>query len=124
MAARASRRSLTPGVPASRPPALEEPTTPAGPLPPKSHGGGPDRRPPTGSRMVGSTYSVAQQGAFLMMAHGARLADSDHSLTGGGWERAHPCCKIMRRSVSHFDTGSSTLVARGATACSNGERRS
>ena len=55
-----------PGRPASRPPSLEEPTDPVGPLPPKDDQQGVQPRTATGAEPSGERTTNAQQGAFLV----------------------------------------------------------
>ena len=108
-----------PGVPTSAPPALEEPTSPREPLPPKPDQAGPDTRTPTGAPTGAPPQAVAQQGAYLTTAHGARLRDSDHSLKAG---RRGPTLlqdHHLREKVSHFDherIPERVVHARGAAA--------
>ena len=73
-----------PGVPASEPPALEEPTTPREPAaaqagPGRARDAHADRRRDRG----GAGRPRGQQGAYLTTAQGARLRDTDHSLKAG-----------------------------------------
>ena len=108
-----------PGVPTSAPPELAEPTTPREPLPPKPDQAGPETRTPTGAPTGAPPESVAQQGAYLTTAHGARLRDSDHSLKAG---RRGPTLlqdHHLREKVSHFDherIPERVVHARGAAA--------
>ncbi len=108
-----------PGVPSSAPPSLEEPTTPQEPPPPKPDQAGPETRTPTGAVTGNPPESVAQQGAYLTTAHGARLRDSDHSLKAG---RRGPTLlqdHHLREKVSHFDherIPERVVHARGAAA--------
>ena len=119
MASASGSRSPVPGVPSSRTPSLGKPTTPTGPLPPKPDQGGPDTLTPTGAATGRVAESVAQQGAFLTTAHGARLSDSDHSLRVG---RRGPTLlqdHHLREKVSHFDherIPERVVHARGAGA--------
>ncbi len=108
-----------PGVPTPAPPPLEEPTTPQEPLPPKRDQGGPETRTPTGAVTGAPPEAVAQQGAYLTTAHGARLRDSDHSLKAG---RRGPTLlqdHHLREKISHFDherIPERVVHARGAAA--------
>jgi len=61
MAAIKKRTPPIPGVPSSRAPSLEEPTTPAGPLPPKDDQGGPDTLTPTGIQTVSRRRASASR---------------------------------------------------------------
>ena len=108
-----------PGVPTSAAPSLEEPTEPRGPLPPKPDQAGLETRTPTGTPTGAPPEAVAQQGAYLTTAHGARLRDSDHSLKAG---RRGPTLlqdHHLREKVSHFDherIPERVVHARGAAA--------
>jgi catalase len=112
-------KNLIPGAPSSKAPSYQEPTSPVGPLPPKADQGGPDTRTPTGAPTGQPPESVAQQGAFLTTAHGARLTDTDHSLRAG---RRGPTLlqdHHLREKVSHFDherIPERAVHARGAGA--------
>ena len=119
MATNKKRKLPVPGVPSSEAPSYEEPTTPAGPVPPKDDQGGPDTLTPTGVSTGQPPESVGQQGEFLTTAHGARLSDSDHSLRAG---RRGPTLlqdHHLREKVSHFDherIPERVVHARGAGA--------
>ncbi|MGI8457331.1 MAG: catalase [Propionibacteriaceae bacterium] len=108
-----------PGVPTSSAPVVEEPTTPREPLAPKPDQTGPETRTPTGAVTDTPQSDVAQQGAYLTTAHGARLRDSDHSLKAG---RRGPTLlqdHHLREKVSHFDherIPERVVHARGAAA--------
>ncbi len=108
-----------PGVPTSAAPSLDEPTDPRGPLAPKPDQAGPETRTPTGAATGAPPESMAQQGAYLTTAHGARLRDSDHSLKAG---RRGPTLlqdHHLREKVSHFDherIPERVVHARGAAA--------
>ncbi|MEX5300540.1 catalase HPII, partial [Kocuria sp. CPCC 205292] len=74
---------LPPGVPGSETAPVEEPTEPRPPLPPKPDQGTPAPVTPTG-RDTGTDPTLnAQGGEYLTTAHGARRADTDHSLKAG-----------------------------------------
>ncbi len=108
-----------PGVPAPAPPSLEEPTKAKGPLPPKPDQAGPDRRTATGAETAVPATDVAQQGAFLTTAQGARLRDTDHSLKAG--ERGPTLLQDhhLREKITHFDherIPERVVHARGAGA--------
>ena len=110
---------LIPGAPGSAPPTVEEPTEPKGPLPPKKEHGHPETRTPTGAKSGTSAKSLAQQGAFLTTANGARLRDSDHSLKAG--ERGPTLLQDhhLREKITHFDherIPERVVHARGAGA--------
>lgn len=107
-----------PGSPGSGTPTVEEPTQPREPLTPS-----PDQRPvapfsPTG-RPSGAEGDRAQSGAHLTTAQGARLRDTDHSLTAG--ERGPTLLqdRHLREKITHFDherIPERVVHARGAAA--------
>jgi catalase len=108
-----------PGSPGSAPALLEEPTTPVPPLPPKADQGSPDTRTPTGAEMGCPATALAQQGAHLTTAQGARLRDTDHSLKAG--ERGPTLLQDhhLREKITHFDherIPERVVHARGAGA--------
>jgi catalase len=108
-----------PGAPAVQPPALTEPTSPRGPLPPKADQHGPDTRTATGAATTVPAVDVAQQGAFLTTAHGARLVDTDHSLKAGSRGPTLLQDHHLREKISHFDherIPERVVHARGAGA--------
>ena len=108
-----------PGTPSSQPPPLDEPTDPAGPLPPKPDQQGPETRSPTGAETGTPPETVAQQGEFLTTAHGARLRDSDHSLKAGARGPTLLQDHHLREKISHFDherIPERVVHARGAAA--------
>ena len=108
-----------PGRPGSRPPQLEEPTTPDEPLPPKPDQQGAQPRTPTGAEPGPEHSTNAQQGAFLTTSQGARLRDTDHSLKAG---RRGPVLlqdHHLREKITHFDherIPERVVHARGAAA--------
>ena len=108
-----------PGVPTSAPPSLEEPTDPQQPPAPKPDQSGPETRTPTGASTGAPPDTVAQQGAYLTTAHGARLRDSDHSLKAGRRGPSLLQDHHLREKVSHFDherIPERVVHARGAAA--------
>ena len=108
-----------PGVPGVEPPTLAEPTEPRGPLPPKADQQGPDTRTATGASTQVAPVDVAQQGAFLTTAHGARLVDTDHSLKAGSRGPTLLQDHHLREKISHFDherIPERAVHARGAGA--------
>ena len=108
-----------PGVPGVDPPTLVEPTEPRGPLPPKADQQGPDTRTATGASTQVAPVDVAQQGAFLTTAHGARLVDTDHSLKAGSRGPTLLQDHHLREKISHFDherIPERAVHARGAGA--------
>ena len=108
-----------PGAPGAEPPTLAEPTKPREPLPPKADQQGPDTRTATGAPTKVSPVDVAQQGAFLTTAHGARLLDTDHSLKAGSRGPTLMQDHHLREKISHFDherIPERVVHARGAGA--------
>src|SRR3954454_13009924 len=108
-----------PGVPAPQPPSLEEPTQPVEPLPRRDDQRSPETRTPTGAETADSPTSMAQQGAYLTTAQGARLRDTDHSLKAG--ERGPTLLQDhhLREQITHFDherIPERVVHARGAGA--------
>ncbi len=66
-----------------------------------------------------SSTDVAQQGAFLTTAHGARLVDTDHSLKAGSRGPTLLQDHHLREKISHFDherIPERVVHARGAGA--------
>ncbi|GAA1490786.1 catalase [Brachybacterium sacelli] len=108
-----------PGRPSSRPPSLEEPTEPTGPLPPKPDQEGAEPRTPTGAEPGPERSTTAQQGEHLTTSQGARLRDTDHSLKAG---RRGPVLlqdHHLREKITHFDherIPERVVHARGAAA--------
>ncbi len=92
-----------PGAPASEPPALEEPTTPRGPLPPKPDQAAPQRRTATGAATDAPATDVGPQGSFLTTAQGVRLRDTDHSLKAGPRGPTLLQDHHLREKITHFD---------------------
>src|SRR4051795_3153024 len=108
-----------PGAPGPKPPPMEEPTDPAGPLPPKSDQAGPETRTPTGAKSGAAQTDVAQQGAYLTTAQGVRLRDTDHSLKAGSRGPTLLQDHHLREKVMHFDherIPERVVHARGAGA--------
>ncbi len=108
-----------PGAPGPEAPELLEATTPRGPLPPKADQQGPDTRTATGAPTKVAAVDVAQQGAFLTTAHGARLVDTDHSLKAGSRGPTLLQDHHLREKISHFDherIPERAVHARGAGA--------
>ncbi len=108
-----------PGVPGSETPALEEPTTPRGPLPPKHEQGSPETRTPTGAETGDPADAYGQQGSFLTTAQGTRLHDTDHSLKAGPRGPVLLQDHHLREKTMHFDherIPERVVHARGAGA--------
>ncbi|HWM75634.1 MAG TPA: catalase, partial [Nocardioides sp.] len=108
-----------PGVPASEPPALEEPTAPADPLPPKPDQDAPEVRTATGDETGASPAARHQQGAFLTTSQGARLRETDHSLKAGPRGPTLLQDHHLREKITHFDherIPERVVHARGAGA--------
>ncbi|MDT9682241.1 catalase [Streptomyces sp. TRM76323] len=89
------------------------------PLPPKPDQTGPETVGPTGQPTGADRAWVAQSGAYLTTAQGARLYDTDHSLKAGArgpvlLQDHHP-----REKITHFDherIPERVVHARGAAA--------
>ena len=108
-----------PGVPASEPPALEEPTTPADPLPPKPDQDAPEVRTATGDETGAAPEARHQQGAFLTTSQGVRLRETDHSLKAGPRGPTLLQDHHLREKITHFDherIPERVVHARGAGA--------
>ncbi|MFD7814926.1 catalase [Streptomyces sp. NPDC059785] len=108
-----------PGTPTVKPPTVEEPTEPAGPLPPKADQTAPARLSATG-RPTGADPDVrAQSDPFLTTAQGARLYDTDHSLKAGARGPVLLQDHHLREKITHFDherIPERVVHARGAAA--------
>ncbi|MFD3648916.1 catalase [Streptomyces cyaneofuscatus] len=108
-----------PGAPGPVPPPVDEPTEPAGPLPPKSDQRGPDTYSPTGQETGVPQKKAAQDGAYLTTAQGARLYDTDHSLKAGARGPVLLQDHHLREKITHFDherIPERVVHARGAAA--------
>ncbi|WP_296602152.1 catalase [Nocardioides sp.] len=121
IAARAASATepVVPGAPSSKPPALEEPTTPHAPLPPTPDQSAPDVRTATGVDTDAVPAARAQQGAHLTTSQGVRVRDTDHSLKAG--ERGPTLLQDhhLREKITHFDherIPERVVHARGAGA--------
>lgn len=110
---------VVPGRPGPRPPAVGEPTVPREPLPPKADQDGPETLSPTGQPTGAAQAAVAQGGAYLTTAQGARLPDSDHSLKAGARGPVLLQDHHLREKITHFDherIPERVVHARGAAA--------
>ncbi|MEU0355277.1 catalase [Streptomyces cyaneofuscatus] len=108
-----------PGAPGPVPPPVDEPTEPKGPLPPKPDQRGPDTYSPTGQETGAPQKKVAQDGAYLTAAQGARLYDTDHSLKAGPRGPVLLQDHHLREKITHFDherIPERVVHARGAAA--------
>ncbi|MBT2365634.1 catalase [Streptomyces sp. ISL-10] len=108
-----------PGRPAPEPPTLEEPTGPREPLPPKPDQSGPATVGPTGQETGADPTALAQGGAYLTTAQGARLYDTDHSLKAGSRGPVLLQDHHLREKITHFDherIPERVVHARGAAA--------
>ncbi|WP_328923419.1 catalase [Streptomyces sp. NBC_00190] len=108
-----------PGKPGPVSPPVAEPTQPAEPLPPKPDQEGPETVSPTGQATGAEQARIAQSGAHLTTAQGARLYESDHSLKAG--ERGPVLLQDhhLREKITHFDherIPERVVHARGAAA--------
>lgn len=108
-----------PGAPAPEAPSVDEPTSPREPLPSAPDQRGPERRTPTGAPTDVPAEAVAQQGAYLTTAQGARLPDTDHSLKAGPRGPVLLQDHHLREKIVHFDherIPERAVHARGAAA--------
>lgn len=108
-----------PGKPSSATPPVEEPTEPAGPLPPKPDQGTPAPVTATGKDVGAAPTDAAQQGAYLTTSTGARLRDTDHSLKAGDRGPTLLQDHHLREKITHFDherIPERVVHARGAGA--------
>ncbi|WLQ37781.1 catalase [Streptomyces castrisilvae] len=108
-----------PGAPGSEAPQVEEPTKAREPLPPKHDQTGPDTYSPTGQPTGAPQDRVAQGGAYLTTAQGARLYDTDHSLKAGPRGPVLLQDHHLREKITHFDherIPERVVHARGAAA--------
>ncbi|MFI0720802.1 catalase [Streptomyces sp. NPDC021224] len=113
------QRNEIPGAPAPEPPSVDEPTTPREPLPPKPDQRGPETVSPTGQPTGADRADVAQRGAYLTTAQGARLYDTDHSLKAGPRGPVLLQDHHLREKITHFDherIPERVVHARGAAA--------
>ncbi|MFJ5073683.1 catalase [Streptomyces sp. NPDC088553] len=100
-------------------PEATEPTEPREPLPPEQDQVGPDTLSPTGQPTGAPQAAVAQGGAYLTTAQGARLPDSDHSLKAGPRGPVLLQDHHLREKITHFDherIPERVVHARGAAA--------
>jgi catalase len=108
-----------PGAPGPEAPPVAEPTEARGPLPPKPDQRGPDTYSPTGQPTGARQSQVAQEGAYLTTAQGARLYDTDHSLKAGPRGPVLLQDHHLREKITHFDherIPERVVHARGAAA--------
>ncbi|MEU5884772.1 catalase [Spirillospora sp. NPDC047279] len=108
-----------PGRPGSATPTVEEPTEPAGPLPPKPDQRAPETVTSTGRSVSAAPTGRAQDGEFLTTAQGLRLPDSDHSLKAGTRGPVLLRDHHLREKITHFDherIPERVVHARGAGA--------
>ncbi|MGV2917498.1 catalase [Streptomyces alfalfae] len=108
-----------PGAPGPEAVPVAEPTEPREPLPPKPDQRGPDTYSPTGQATGVPQDRVAQDGAYLTTAQGARLHDTDHSLKAGPRGPVLLQDHHLREKITHFDherIPERVVHARGAAA--------
>ncbi|MEV7192674.1 catalase [Streptomyces sp. NPDC093510] len=108
-----------PGAPGPEAVPVEEPTQPHGPLPPKADQHGPQTYSPTGQPTGAPQENVAQEGAYLTTAQGARLYETDHSLKAGPRGPVLLQDHHLREKITHFDherIPERVVHARGAAA--------
>ncbi|PPK64977.1 catalase [Actinokineospora auranticolor] len=92
-----------PGAPGSKPPAIDPPTEPQGPLPRKADQSSPETRTATGAETGAEPRAREQHGEYLTTSTGVRLHDTDHSLKAG--ERGPTLLQDhhLREKITHFD---------------------
>ncbi|MGW7348470.1 catalase [Streptomyces sp. NPDC054854] len=108
-----------PGKPGPASPLVQEPTEPVEPLPPKADQHGPETVSPTGQPTGAEQARMAQSGAYLTTAQGARLHDTDHSLKAGPRGPVLLQDHHLREKITHFDherIPERVVHARGAAA--------
>ncbi|OON82773.1 catalase [Streptomyces tsukubensis] len=108
-----------PGAPGPEAAPVDEPTEAREPLPPKHDQRGPDTYSPTGRTTGARQRDVAQAGAYLTTAQGARLYETDHSLKAGPRGPVLLQDHHLREKVTHFDherIPERVVHARGAAA--------
>ncbi|MFJ5812063.1 catalase [Streptomyces sp. NPDC093093] len=108
-----------PGKPGPVSPPFAEPTEPAEPLPPKADQHGPETVSPTGQPTGAEQARMAQSGAYVTTAQGARLHDTDHSLKAGPRGPVLLQDHHLREKIMHFDherIPERVVHARGAAA--------
>ncbi|WP_327267992.1 catalase [Streptomyces sp. NBC_01218] len=108
-----------PGAPGPEAVPVEEPTKVREPLPPKNDQRGPETYSPTGQATGAPQSKVAQDGAYLTTAQGARLYDTDHSLKAGPRGPVLLQDHHLREKITHFDherIPERVVHARGAAA--------
>ncbi|MFE0734862.1 catalase [Streptomyces sp. NPDC058855] len=96
-----------------------EPREPHTPLPPPPDQEGPETVSPTGQATGEDPARVAQSGAYLTTAQGARLYESDHSLKAGARGPVLLQDHHLREKITHFDherIPERVVHARGAAA--------
>ncbi|MFD8148418.1 catalase [Streptomyces sp. NPDC059708] len=107
------------GKPGPVSPPLVEPTQSTEPLPPEADQAGPETVSPTGQATGTEQARVAQSGAYLTTAQGARLPDTDHSLKAGARGPVLLQDHHLREKITHFDherIPERVVHARGAAA--------
>ncbi len=92
-----------PGAPTTATPSIEEPTQPAGPLPPKPEQRAVASFSPTGRDDPSAPDARAQAGEHLTTAQGVRLYDTDHSLKAGPRGPVLLQDHHLREKIMHFD---------------------
>ncbi|MFE4216163.1 catalase [Streptomyces sp. NPDC056844] len=108
-----------PGAPSPEAASVKEPTEPREPLPPKHDQRGPDTFSPTGHPTEVPKGDMAQGGAYLTTAQGARLYETDHSLKAGPRGPVLLQDHHLREKITHFDherIPERVVHARGAAA--------
>ncbi|MEU8951825.1 catalase [Streptomyces sp. NPDC048489] len=112
-------QDTVPGAPGPQAAQAEEPTRAREPLEPKADQRGPDPYSPTGQPTGAPQSQMAQAGAYLTTAQGARLYDTDHSLKAGPRGPVLLQDHHLREKITHFDherIPERVVHARGAAA--------
>lgn len=114
---------LIPGTPAAQPPSVEEPATPAAPLPPKDDQAAPKNVTATGCPFQPGADADpnprAQQGEYLTTSTGQRVPETDKSLKAGPRGPVLLQDHHLREKITHFDherIPERVVHARGAGA--------
>ncbi|MFJ7204908.1 catalase [Streptomyces sp. NPDC098789] len=118
-AAKAKPTTVTKPTPRTTPAKRSADSAPREPLAPEPDQRGPDAQSPTGRPTGTPAASVAQAGAYLTTAQGARLSDSDHSLKAGPRGPVLIQDHQLRERITHFDherIPERVVHARGAAA--------
>lgn len=108
-----------PGRPGQVSPSRADPEQVRQPLPPRSDQSGPETVSPTGQATGVEQARMAQSGAYLTTAQGARPYETDHSLKAGARGPVLIQDHHLREKITHFDherIPERVVHARGAAA--------